>query len=189
MVHAWTGGPGKHTHLVAAPNADPMIVEAEQLTDGTVKVSSRTGFQIVADSLLVSHTAGFTGRAWVLPVPGRATRLRVDADAQWSMRVRTSRAAQPLLGSRTGRGPDVLIYTGPDTDAQFTHTEEKDAFGIGGTAFLWCLPLGWGNSTSRKDVHLLTAGDDLHAPVRLPGPCLLFVQADFSWTITAVPPR
>jgi len=178
------GGPGTETITLDLPGGPPgpVIVEAEQPADAHLSVTAKSGFQVMADPLLDSYAQGSAGRAWTFLREGRPTKLRIKAEGAWTVRVRSIDAARSFDSGAAGRGPEVVAYRGGATDAVIVHREEKDELGIGGSLFLWSLPAGAG--AQKKDERLVTAGDDVHETVRLPGPCLLFLQTDFDWSIT-----
>ncbi|WP_327428765.1 TerD family protein [Streptomyces sp. NBC_01236] len=138
------------------------------------------------DDLVYNTTLeDFRGRALVRPPEGRALRLRVEADNDWTVRV------QPLsvvreLGSAAlrGYGPEVVAYRGPAADIDVVFEGDEDGGGYFG---LSCLEADKLHNLNSADL-LINDTDRLRQTVPVPdGPLLLLLEADGPWRLTARP--
>ncbi|TXS22278.1 resistance protein [Streptomyces sp. ms191] len=132
---AWTFGPvfepctveGKGTQVVTADRSippGPVLVEMTRESDGYFCVHSlderNKDDQLVFNSTLPD----FRGSAAVDPVGDRPVRLRVQAHSRWSLTFRPLAHARRLESELTGRGPEALLYTGPEADLKVRFRDE-----------------------------------------------------------------
>jgi hypothetical protein len=167
--------------LEFAVPAGPVIVEAEQPDDAFLSVTAKARRELVGDPLLHTYDKGFAGRAWAFLHSGRSSRLVVKAKGEWTVRVRDIASASPLDGSPVTRtGCDVLAYHGAAGDAVVEYAKaatELDTDSI----HVHLLPAG---SVTPRDVDWpVVSSDSGRHPLRLPGPCHLFVRTDGTWSI------
>ncbi|MFE6839485.1 TerD family protein [Streptomyces sp. NPDC057705] len=133
----WTFGPvfepytveGKGSQVVTADHRvppGPVLVEMTYEGDEYLCVESlderNKDDQLVFNSMLKN----FRGSAAVDRVEGRRLRLRVRAYGRWTLTFRPLAHARRLEFDRelTGRGPEVLLYTGPVADLKVRLRDE-----------------------------------------------------------------
>jgi hypothetical protein len=106
-------------------------------------------------------------------LPEGTTALEITADGAWTVEVKQIAAAQSWEGSVSGRGDNVLVYTGDTGIADITHVGDSNfavfSYPLSGDGFPDLLIIEIGAYTGS---------------VRFPGPALIEIKADDDWTIT-----
>ncbi|WP_405827382.1 MULTISPECIES: TerD family protein [unclassified Streptomyces] len=196
----WTFGPvfepctveGKGSQVVTADHRvpqGPVLVEMTYEGDEYLCVESlderNKDDQLVFNSMLKN----FRGSAAIDRAEGRRLRLRVQAYGRWTLTFRPLAHARRLEFDRelTGRGPEVLLYTGPVADLKVRLRDET-----GGS---YCGMYGYevdGHATIEAAPETLLvneAGRRTRVSTPLPeGPLLLlFNAAEGSWRMKLRP--
>ncbi len=126
----------------------------------------------------------FRGSAAADPAEGRRLRLRVEADNRWTLTFRPLADARRLeFGHElTGRGPEVLLYTGPVADLK---VRLRDEDGDGSYSSMYGYEVAGHTTIAAAAESLLVneAGRSTKVSVPLPeGPLLLlFKDAEGPW--------
>ncbi|MYW02958.1 hypothetical protein GT354_32745, partial [Streptomyces sp. SID3343] len=128
------------------------------------------------DKLLANTIGPHRGRALVDERGGRTTRLKIEADGEWTIRLLPVDAARLLTDRLTGTGPETVRWNGPRTVLATTHR--------GQSTFI----VGAFTVEADKGAYLGTLANaigDYDGESILPaGPCLIELEADGPWTLT-----
>ncbi|MFF8596827.1 TerD family protein [Streptomyces sp. NPDC015220] len=164
----------------------PVIVEARIEGDDYLLVETLDRRNKKDDIVFNTELPDFHGRALVQPPQGRPLRLNVDYPGAWTITVLPLSSAR-RLGTRelTGRGADVVAYTGAAADV----TVRFDGGADRGQWFLMnCHEAAHLDDLDRHDM-LVNETGRLAQTVPVPdGPLLLVVEnAEGDWGLTARP--
>ncbi|MCX4974454.1 TerD family protein [Streptomyces sp. NBC_00620] len=163
----------------------PVIVEIRVLGDDYLSVETldhrNKRDRLVFNTLLPD----FHGRALVQPPQDRPLRLNVDYSGAWTVTVLPLSAARPLGTAKlTGRGADVLAYTGTaaDVKVRFDGGADRELFQVNLHEATHL------DDLSRHDLIVNEIGR-LKQTVPVPdGPLLIVVEnAEGNWELTAKP--
>ena len=134
--------------------------------------------ELETDKLLANAIGAYRGRALVDERGGTTTRLKIEADGEWTVRLFTPDAARLLTDRLEGTGPETVRWDGPRTVLAMTHR--------GASNFI----VGTFAEHAGADTYLGTLANaigDYDGESILPkGPCLIELEADGPWTLTAV---
>jgi len=163
----------------------PVIVEAWQEGEGYFGMHTLNRRNKDGDLVFNTTLRDFRGRALVQPPDGRALRLRVEADNDWTVLVQPISVARRVgAAALQGYGPEVIAYNGPAADLDVDFAGDEDGGGYFGLRSLEAANLG-----NLDDTDLLVNDTDrLRQTVPISdGPLLLLLEADGRWQLTARP--
>ncbi|WP_329041583.1 TerD family protein [Streptomyces sp. NBC_00178] len=157
----------------------PVVVEAWYEGEGYFAAHTLDARNREDELLFNTTVPGFRGRVLVHHTGDRALRLRVEADAAWTLVVQPVSAARHLTDGIQGNGPEVLVHHGTAADLDAAHFGDEDE---GGCFALWCVEPA---RTPGPDIGDLLVNETgvVHHTVPIPdGPLLLRVEADGPWS-------
>lgn len=164
----------------------PVIVEIQVEGEEYLCVETLDHRNKKDDLVFNTDLRDFRGRALVRIPPDRPLRLNVDYSGKWTARVLPLSAA-PLLGTQqlTGRGADVVAYTGPAADmkVRFDGGADRDAYFL-----MNCHEATHLDDPNGYDMLVNDTGR-IKQTVPVPdGPLLLVIEsAEGNWELTARP--
>jgi stress response protein SCP2 len=169
-------GRGDRVLTIASPvESGPFLAEIEgRGTENFVVWTLNADLE--TDKLLANAIGPYRGRALVDERGGRTTRLKIEADGGWTIRLLPPDAARLLTDRLTGTGPETVRWNGPRTVLATTHRGLSN-FIVGAFAV-----------EAGEDAYLGTLanaiGDYDGESILPPGPCLIELEADGPWTLT-----
>ncbi|WP_406296196.1 TerD family protein [Embleya sp. NBC_00888] len=157
--------------------AGPFLVELEgRGTDNFVVWTLDADLE--TDKLLANAIGAYRGRALVDERSSRTSRLKIEADGAWTVRLFGPDAARPLTERLTGTGPETVRWAGPRTVLAMTHRGTGN-FIVGTFA-------DHGGDESYLGTLANAIGDYEGESILPKGPCLIELEADGDWTLTPV---
>ncbi|MFI6979855.1 TerD family protein [Embleya sp. NPDC050154] len=157
--------------------AGPFLVELEgRGTDNFVVWTLDADLE--TDKLLANAIGAYRGRALVDERSSRTSRLKIEADGAWTVRLFGPEAARPLTERLTGTGPETVRWAGPRTVLAMTHRGTGN-FIVGTFA-------DHGGDESYLGTLANAIGDYEGESILPKGPCLIELEADGDWTLTPV---
>ncbi|MGW1994060.1 TerD family protein [Embleya sp. NPDC001921] len=157
--------------------AGPFLVELEgRGTDNFVVWTLDADLE--TDKLLANAIGAYRGRALVDERSSRTSRLKIEADGAWTVRLFGPDAARPLTEGLTGTGPETVRWAGPRTVLAMTHRGTGN-FIVGTFA-------EHGGDESYLGTLANAIGDYEGESILPKGPCLIELEADGDWTLTPV---
>ncbi|WP_097274061.1 TerD family protein [Streptomyces sp. TLI_55] len=164
----------------------PVIVEARVRGDEWLLVETLNRRNKDEDTVFNTTLRDFHGRALVQPPRDRPLRMKVSYEDDWTISVLPLSAARPLgPQTLTGRGPDVVSYTGTmaDVKVRFDGGADRDEWFV-----LNCHEAEHLDDLDEHDM-LCNETGKLKQTVPVPdGPLLLVVEhGDGTWELTAKP--
>ena len=172
-----TTGKGSATITFTAPApGTPTVVRLQSTSSGNFTVDALdAGSSPVDDLVAVDGTYDGTVLVDADPSEARVAKLRIQAPGPWSVEVQPASTATELTGDGIeGERDTVLRYTGTKQDATFTFDGDGQAE----------LVAYAGLTGGAPDTLVTQSGaSQSAAPIELPGPVLLQVQAQGPWAI------
>lgn len=157
--------------------AGPFLVELEgRGTDNFVVWTLDADLE--TDKLLANAIGAYRGRALVDERSSRTSRLKIEADGAWTVRLFGLDAARPLTERLTGTGPETVRWAGPRTVLAMRHRGTGN-FIVGTFA-------EHGGDESYLGTLANAIGDYEGESILPKGPCLIELEAEGDWTLTPV---
>ncbi|MGW6395912.1 TerD family protein [Streptomyces sp. NPDC055103] len=126
----------------------------------------------------------FRGSQVAMAPAGRPLRMRLQADNEWTLRVRPVAAAARLEGTVRGYCSGALLYTGGPADLRVDFDGDPSMNGGGYIGINGYHVLGQTDLTGPRTLILTSAEGKGRHTVPIPaGPLLLLLQADGAWTL------
>ncbi|MFE2869618.1 TerD family protein [Embleya sp. NPDC059259] len=133
--------------------------------------------ELETDKLLANAIGAYRGRALVDERGGHTSRLKIEADGEWTVRLLAPDAARVLTDRLAGSGPETVRWTGPRTVLAMTHRGDSN-FIVGTFA-------EHGTEDAYLGTLANTIGDYEGESILPKGPCLIELEADGDWSLTA----
>ncbi|AZK94421.1 MULTISPECIES: TerD family protein [Streptomyces] len=160
----------------------PVIVEFETSGDDYICVYTLDDRNKDADLLVNTTLRDPRHRALAVAPEGRRLRIRVSCERRWTLKVLPLSAAALLDGPLEGRGDDVVRYTGPLADLVFRAKTDSNV-----TVYGYEVGDG-GTELPENDILLVNEIGKVRSSSPMPpGPLLLKLSADGTWTMRARP--
>ncbi|MYS81196.1 TerD family protein [Embleya scabrispora] len=157
--------------------AGPFLVELDARGSDNFVVWTLDA-DLETDKLLANAIGAYRGRALVDERGGHTSRLKIEADGEWTVRLLAPEAARTLTDRLTGNGPETVRWTGPRTVLAMTHAGVSN-FIVGTFA-------EHGGDEAYLGTLANTIGDYEGESILPKGPCLIELEADGDWSLTPV---
>ncbi|MFF7244111.1 TerD family protein [Embleya sp. NPDC008237] len=155
----------------------PFLVELEARGSDNFVVWTLDA-DLETDKLLANAIGAYRGRALVDERGGHTSRLKIEADGEWTVRLLAPGAARVLTDRLTGSGPETVRWTGPRTVLAMTHAGVSN-FIVGTFA-------EHGGDEAYLGTLANAIGDYEGESILPKGPCLIELEADGDWSLTPV---
>lgn len=159
-------------------DAGPFLVELEARGTENFVVWTLDA-DLETDKLLANTIGAHRGRALVDERGTRTSRLKIEADGAWTVRLLTPEAARPLTDRLEGTGPETVRWAGPRTVVAMTHA--------GGSNFIVGTFTEHGDDEAYLGTLANVIGDYEGESILPKGPCLIEIEADGAWTLATIP--
>ncbi|MEW1547364.1 TerD family protein [Streptomyces tsukubensis] len=173
------------SQVVTVPSSvppGPVIVEFETSGDDYICVYTLDERNKDADLLVNTALRDPRHRALAVAPEGRRLRIRVSCERRWTLKILPLSAAALLDGPLEGRGDDVVRYTGPLADLVFRAKTDSNVT-------LYGYEVGYGGTELPENgILLVNEIDKVRSTSPMPpGPLLLKLRANGTWTMKARP--
>ncbi|MGW9207823.1 TerD family protein [Embleya sp. NPDC055664] len=159
-------------------DAGPFLVELEARGTENFVVWTLDA-DLETDKLLANTIGVHRSRALVDERGTRTSRLKIEADGAWTVRLLTPEAARPLTDRLEGTGPETVRWAGPRTVVAMTHA--------GGSNFIVGTFTEHGDDEAYLGTLANVIGDYEGESILPKGPCLIEIEADGAWTLATIP--
>ncbi|WP_242427513.1 TerD family protein [Streptomyces sp. Root431] len=194
-AEGWDFGPvfepftvtGRANDVITADSrvpAGPVLVELAHKGGGYVGLNPLDERNKSQRYIFNSTLPDFRGSRVTLAPEGRPLRMRLQADNEWTLRVRPVAAARRLEGTIRGYCFEALLYTGGPADLQVDFEGDPETNG----GYIGINGYEVAGQTDLTGPHTLVLnspdGKGRHTVPIPAGPMLLLLQADGPWTLT-----
>ncbi|MFI1579608.1 TerD family protein [Embleya sp. NPDC020630] len=159
-------------------DAGPFLVELESRGTENFVVWTLDA-DLETDKLLANTIGAHRSRALVDERGTRTSRLKIEADGAWTVRLLIPEAARLLTDRLEGTGPETVRWAGPRTVVAMTHA--------GGSNFIVGTFTEHGDDEAYLGTLANVIGDYEGESILPKGPCLIEMEADGAWTLTTIP--
>ncbi|GCD96502.1 TerD family protein [Embleya hyalina] len=159
-------------------DAGPFLIELEARGTENFVVWTLDA-DLETDKLLANTIGTHRSRALVDERGTRTSRLKIEADGAWTVRLLTPEAARPLTDRLEGTGPETVRWAGPRTVVAMTHA--------GGSNFIVGTFTEHGGDEAYLGTLANVIGDYEGESILPKGPCLIEIEADGAWTLATIP--
>ena len=165
--------------------AGPVLVELAHKGGGYVGLNPLDEQNKSRRYIFNSTLPDFRGSRVTLAPEGRPLRMRLQADNEWTLRVRPVAAARRLEGTIRGYCCEALLYTGGPADLQVDFEGDPEMNGGGYIGINGYEVAGQTDLTGPRTLVLNSPDGKGRHTVPIPaGPLLLLLEAGGPWTLT-----